>query len=102
MPFAAMMVLLQLVDSFTVMNGLRLSGMSLSKAQNLKEHMTGRNRSFNSEWRLRPAFPHRFCRRFQANWLKKGCRVQGNDKNYLADQHGDCFGSNGRNDFDHA
>jgi len=34
--FAAMMVLLQLVDSFTVMNGLRLSGMSLSKAQNLK------------------------------------------------------------------
>ena len=31
-----MMVLLQLVDSFTVMNGLRLSGMSLSKAQNLK------------------------------------------------------------------
>lgn len=34
--FAAMMVLLQLVDSFTVMNGLRASGISLEKARNLK------------------------------------------------------------------
>lgn len=34
--FASMMILLQLVDSFTVLHGLRDAGMSLDAAQNLK------------------------------------------------------------------